>query len=207
MPAGRLTRVPRPVTLTLRPHRIRIVVPAVALAALTALGACSTQSPTQTTVPYIQADGVPANLGAVEARDLLVLSQSKGAMGVLSGSVINTGTETVTVTFLTRADSEAGSASGASIELGPRQQERIDGVQFAAIADPPGAMTDLVMKTGAGQKYVSVPVLLPDGYYSTMTGTPMPTTATGTSVPTVTLPVETTGTAATEQPSTTATGG
>lgn len=185
--------MPRPVTLTLRS---RPALTGAAVVALAVLGACTTQSPVQTNVPYLPADGVPAALGAVQARDLLVVAQAKGSTGVLSGSIVNTGDDTLSITFLTRADSEAGKLDGPTVELGPRQQNRIRGVQFPEVPVAPGALTEIVLKSTAGQTYVSVPVLLPDGYYATITATPM-STATPTTSTTVGLPVETTGTAAT----------
>ncbi|MDQ2781812.1 hypothetical protein [Lapillicoccus sp.] len=190
--------MPRPVTLTLRS---RPALTAAAVLALAVLGACSTQSPVQTDAPYLPADGVPAALGAVQARNLVVVAQSKGATGVLSGFIVNTGDDTLSVTFLTRADSEAGKLDGPTVELGPRQQDRIRGVQFAEVPVAPGALTEIVLKSSAGQTYVTVPVLLPDGYYATITATPM-STATPTTSTTVGPAVETTGTAATAAPTT-----
>lgn len=177
-------------------------------AALT-LGACSTQSPMQTQGPYLPADGVPASLGAVQARDLLVVAPSKGATGVLSGSVVNTGSEPVSLTFLSRAESEAGSGAGTTVKLGAGQQQRITGVQLAGLPAAPGDMTDIVLKSSAGEQYVSVPVLLPEGYYSTVTATSAqsvspPTSATTSSDPaaSVTLPVVTETTAGPTTPAT-----
>lgn len=161
------------------------------------LAACSTQSPTQTQVPYQPADGVAASSGPVQARDLVVLSQSKGAMGRLSGSLINDSTEPVVVTFMTREQSEAGATAGATVSLKGREQRRIETVQFASIAEGPGSLTSIVMSTPTGGKtLVSVPVLLPEGYYSTMTATPMTTSA--TSVPTSASTPGTAGTASTQ---------
>jgi hypothetical protein len=170
------------VTLTL--HLRRRGRPALAAvlagAAAVAVTSCSTQSPPQTQLPYIPADGVPANIGPVQARDLLVVAPSKGAAGVLSGSVVNTSSAPVTVTFLTVAESQSGTASGPSIQLGASQQQRITGVQFASVQDPPGGLTGIVLKTAAGLVNVNVPVLLPNGPYATITSTQAPTTATST---------------------------
>lgn len=177
----------RPVTLTLRlplsrrPLVARGVAVAVTAASGAVLAACSTQSPTQTQEPYLPADGIPASIGAVQARDLLVVAQSKGATGVLSGSIINTGAQPVSVTFLTVADSQGSATGGTTIQLAAGQQQRITGVQFPNLQASPGALTGIVLKTTAGLKNVDVPVLLPDGPYSSLTATAGPSTATSTS--------------------------
>ncbi|MEO7235093.1 MAG: hypothetical protein ABIW80_06930 [Lapillicoccus sp.] len=166
----------RPVTLTLHPRRI--VVAAGTLLAGAALAACASFSPTQTNVPYLQSDGVPANVGPIEARNLLVVAQSTGATGVLSGSIINSGSSPASVTFLTVADSQGSSANGTTLQLGPHQQQVITGVQFTDLKASPGALTGIVLKTTAGLLNVQVPVLLPTGIYSTITATAGPSTAT-----------------------------
>ncbi len=136
------------------------------------LGGCSTQSPLQSAVPYQPADGVAARSGPVEGRDLLVIASQKDGTGVVSGSLINTGTDAVTVSLLTRADAEAGTAaaSGATVTLRSREQKRLE-IPLAKIANAPGAMTDIVIQTSAGQTLVSVPVLPPAGPYATLTAT------------------------------------
>lgn len=157
----------RPATLTLR-VRPTLAVAGVLTAAL--LGACSTQSPLQTTVPYQPADGIAASSGVVEARDLLVVSDKKDAPGVLSGSIINTSAEPVTVSFMDQETAASG-GKGTAIKLKAREQMRIETVQFASVPKAPGDMTSIVMQTTAGQTMVSVPVLLPDGPYATVTPT------------------------------------
>jgi len=189
--------VNRPVIPTLR---TRPLLAAAGVLALVALGACSTQSPLQTTVPYQPADGVAASNGAVQARDLLVVSSRKDGPGLLSGSVINTGSEPVTVSFLTRADSEAGTGKGTSVQLKGREQKRLEAVQLDKVPDAPGALTAIIISTGAGQSLVNVPVLLPQGPYATLTPTTVATTA-ATLTPTT---VATTA-PATSAPATTAT--
>lgn len=186
----------RPVIPTLR---TRPLLAAAGVLALVALGACSTQSPLQTTVPYQPADGVAASNGAVQARDLLVVSSRKDGPGLLSGSVINTGSEPVTVSFLTRADSEAGTGKGTSVQLKGREQKRLEAVQLDKVPDAPGALTAIIISTGAGQSLVNVPVLLPQGPYATLTPTTVATTATtattapATSAPTTTATATATG--------------
>lgn len=192
----------RPATLTLRLPRRRSRAAASLAAALIAvtsgavLGACSTQSPSQTQVPYLPSDGIPATIGAVEARNLLVIAASKGATGVLSGSLINTSAQPVSITFTTVADAQAGGTGGSTVQLAAGRQQQISGVQFPDLQASPGAMTVIVLKTTAGQQNVDVPVLLPDGVYSTVTATAGPTTATTTTAASAAATAANTDTAA-----------
>ena len=206
----------RPVTITLRvrPLESRLGRPgrrsAAALAAVL-VGAsapqapCTTQSPAQTTVAYQPADGIDVNLGAVQARGLVLVSTAKGAAGVLVGSLINSGSDPVTVTFLTAQQAQSSSSNGPSMELKANEQSPISDIQFDAVPAAPGDLTNIVLQTKAGQVFANVPILLPDGYYSTVTATAVPTTATtsattgatGTSTATVTATVTATATTST----------
>jgi hypothetical protein len=185
---------------------------AVGVGTALALGACSTQSPAQTTVEYQPADGIDVNLGAVQARGLVLVSAAKGAAGVLIGSLINSGSDPVTVLFLTPEQVQGGPATtgGPSMELKPNSQTPISGVQIGNVPVAPGDLTNIVLQTKAGQVFANVPVLLPDGYYSSSTPTAVPTTASATTAPaTVTTTVTATSeaTTATTSASPTTTGG
>ncbi|MEO3936643.1 hypothetical protein V3N99_07760 [Dermatophilaceae bacterium Soc4.6] len=166
----RLGRASRAVTVT------------VAAAGLALVAGCTATSPSQTLVPYQPADGVALDVGTVKARDLLIVASAKGATGVLSGSVINTGTENVTVRFAGAAAAGAAAAEPAlpttttTITLRPRQQLRISTVEIPSVAAAPGALTPLSMTTSDGTAVASVPVLLPTEYYSTLTPTTPPST-------------------------------
>lgn len=159
---------------------------AVGVGTALALGACSTQSPAQTTVEYQPADGIDVDLGAVQARGLVLVSAAKGAAGVLVGSLINTGKDPLTVLFLTPEQVQGGPATtgGPSMELKPSSQTPISGVQIGNVPVAPGDLTNIVLQTTAGQVFANVPVLLPDGYYSSSTPTAVPTTATATTAAT-----------------------
>jgi hypothetical protein len=214
--------VPRPATITLRVspvtsrlrhpgRRITAVLTATALGA-TVLAACSYQSQAQTNVPYQPADGINVNLGAVDARGLVLVSAAKGAAGVMVGSLINSAADPVTVSFLTPDQAQANATGGPSVDVKGYSQTQITGVQLASVPASPGDLTTVVLHTSkAGQVFANVPVLLPDGYYSTLTATPVATTATsaatagGTATATATATVTTTvtGSATTTAPTTT----
>lgn len=213
--------MPRPVTLTLRlggltspsagprAKPLTAILTVTAAGALLGLAACSTQSPMQTQGPYQPADGVAASLGTVQVRDLVIVAASKGATGVLSGSLINTGPNPVSVTFLGRDQAEAGSDPGTTVQLNAGQQQRITGVQLTGVPAAPGDLTDIVLRSSAGEQYVSVPVLLPEFYYSTVTPTSPQSVSTPTSATTssdaaasITLPVVTETTTTSTTPAT-----
>jgi hypothetical protein len=212
--------VPRPATITLRvspvtsrlrrPGRRTAAVLAAAALGATVLAACSTQSQAQTNVPYQPADGINLNLGAIDARGLLVVSAAKDAAGVMVGSLINSGPDPVTVTFLTVEQAQSNATDGPSMDVKAYSQTPISGVQLASVPAAPGDLTTVVLQSSkAGQLFANVPVLLPDGYYSTLTATAPPTTATTTattaSAATATVTTTVTGSATTTAPTTTTT--
>ena len=214
--------MPRPVTITLRvspvtsrlrrPGRRTAAVLAAAALGATVLAACSTQSQAQTNVPYQPADGINLNLGAIDARGLLVVSAAKDAAGVMVGSLINSGPDPVTVTFLTVEQAQSNATDGPSMDVKAYSQTPISGVQLASVPAAPGDLTTVVLQSSkAGQLFANVPVLLPDGYYSTLTATAPPTTATTTattaSAATATVTTTVTGSATTTAPTTTTTTG
>jgi hypothetical protein len=85
-------------------------------------------------------------------------------------------------------------------------QTPITGVQLASVPAAPGALTTVVLQTTkAGQVFANVPVLLPDGYYSSATATAVPTTATSTATAGATVTTTVTGSATTTAPTTTST--
>jgi len=126
-------------------------------------------------------DTEPAcDIGDVQARGLVLVSAAKGAAGVIVGSLINSGGDPVTVTFLTAEQAQSSSSNGPSMQLKGNQQVPISGIQINAVAAAPGDLTNIVLQTKAGQVFANVPILLPDGYYSHATATAVPTTATAT---------------------------
>ena len=82
------------------------------------------------------------------------------------------------------------------MQLKGREQKRLETVQFDKVPDPPGALTAIIISTGAGQSLVNVPVLLPQGPYATLTPTAVATPGTGTATaPTKTATATTAATA------------
>lgn len=134
-------------------------------------------SPIQTTVPYQAANGVSVDLGAVQIRDLVVVSRAKGEAGTLSGMVVNTSAKPVTISFA------AGAAGDSVLAQAPAdKQARLSGVvgttpiTLPSVDAAPGDIVTLTISTPAGgTSEVSVPVLPPDGIYASITPAPLVT--------------------------------
>jgi len=151
-----------------------------AVLAVLALSGCQVMSPIQTTVPYQSADGVAVDLGDVQIRDLVVVADAKGAAGALSGLVVNQSNGPVTVTFT--AGPSADASVRAIIPAGaPTRLSGVDGatpVMIPSVPAAPGDMVNVIISTpDAGAPVVSVPVLLPTGYYASITPAPIQTSA------------------------------
>ena len=91
-----LTPARRPST-----RRVVDVLAGVALAVVTT--GCQVNSPVQTDAPYVPADGVPADVGDLAVRDLVLVGDGTGT-AVVSGSAINLGDEAMTVQIAPQPD-------------------------------------------------------------------------------------------------------
>ncbi len=155
-----------------RPSPLRRLAPVAALGAALALSACQTQSPIQTDVTYSAPDGVAVDLGAVQLRDLVVISSGKDQPGVLSAAVSNTGADTQRIAFaLPQTQPVYAEAAGYS-------QARLSGdsqVTLPSVPVSPGDVIKLTVQSPhAATAVVTVPVLPPVGYYATLAPTSTP---------------------------------
>lgn len=154
---------------------------AVAGAAL-ALSACQTQSPIQTDVQYVAADGVPVKLGVVQLRDLVVISGGKDKAGVLSASVSNTSGEAQRIAFALPQGQPVYAEAPAHSEgrLSDATQ-----VQLPAVPASAGDVVTLTVQSpSAPAVVVVVPVLSASGYYASLAPTNPPATETPTATAT-----------------------
>ncbi len=145
-----------------------------AVAGLTA--GCMVFSPVQTTVAYDPADGSATNVGDIALRDLSLVGG--GGQAVISGSAINEGDARITVEVAQQASD--GSVAGSSkVDLAPREQVDLAtrNLVLPNVAAKPGAVATLrITATPGGTTVITVPVLAAEGYLSTVTPTPAPTT-------------------------------
>lgn len=154
-----------------------MAVAASTLALVAGLGACQMASPITTDMSYDAADGVSVDLEDVVIRDLLVVSEGNGASGVVSGLVVNKGTEEVTLTLQAEDEAltpEVTVAPGTSVRLDgtdPLTGEAGEPVTVPALQGGAGSSLTLRFATSAGAADSAlVPVLSPTGPYSDMVG-------------------------------------
>jgi hypothetical protein len=156
------------------------------IAVATLASGCMVFSPVQTDVPYEPADGISAEVGDLAIRDLLLVGGG-GQAAVVSGAVINLGTEPIRVQVVPQE--QAGPGGGSEIQVGPREQINLaeESLQFEALAAKPGTIVPVaVTAQPGGTTIVDVPVLAATGPYATVTAAPAAatTTATPTTTPT-----------------------
>lgn len=179
---------------------VRVLLTVGALGAGLALSGCQTQSPIQTDVSYVAADGVPVDLGAVQLRDLVVIATAKGEPGVLSASVSNTSGTAERIAFA------APDSQPVYAEAPAYSQERLSGSTQVQLPDLPVSPGDVITLTvqaaSAPAAVVVVPVVAASGAYATLKPTAPPTTAAPTASPTESPTTEATPT---ESPSATTT--
>jgi hypothetical protein len=177
-------------------RRVSALAAGIALAAVTA--GCQVNSPVQTDVPYVPADGMPADIGQLAVRDLLLVGDGSG-VAVVSGSAINLGSQPMTVQFTAGDATQGASTSGAAqVQLSPRQQLDLasKGLELSGVSGKPGTLVPVTITSSTGgTTMVQVPVMPPAGEYATLTPAPVATpteTATPTSTETPTeTPTET----------------
>ena len=192
-----LAQTAAPAAPAARSRRTIAVLGGVAVAALAS--GCMVFNPVQTDVPYEPADGVSAEVGDLAVRDLLLVGGG-GQAAVVSGGVINLGTEPIRVQVVPQE--QAGPGGGSEIQVGPREQVNLaeQGLQFEALAAEPGTIVPVaVTAQPGGTTIVDVPVLAATGPYATMTAAPAATTTTATATESATeSPTETPTETATE---------
>jgi hypothetical protein len=161
---------------------MRILLPVALAGAALALSACQTQSPIQTDVTYVPADGVPVDLGPVQVRDLVVISGGKDKPGVLSASVSNNSSQPQRIAFALPQAQPVFAEAPAHSE---RRLSDATQVQLPAVPVNAGDVVTLsVQSQTAPAVLVVVPVLAPNGYYATLAPTAAPVTSTPTTTAT-----------------------
>ncbi|GGK76971.1 hypothetical protein GCM10011509_26980 [Ornithinimicrobium pekingense] len=136
-----------------------------------ALSGCQVTNPTTTMLRYAPADGVELDGDALDVRDLFLVSQGGGAPAVVSGSLVNSGTEPLTVTV-----SVAGEELSPQVTVEPGSYVRLDGVQpdgtegermvVPALDSPAGQSVEVrISASGEDTLATNAPVLLPRGPY------------------------------------------
>ena len=158
-----------------RPRRLALA--ALAVTATFTLSGCQITSPITTDLDYDPADGLSVDTEFVEGLDLVVVSPGEGAPGVLSGYIVNSGPEPITVEFALEVDGERQPLQP-ELEIQPGDSARTDGrtLQETEITDPvtidsvpviAGSLVTLRMTTSAeGAVSKRIPVFPPDGVFA-----------------------------------------
>ncbi len=110
----------------------------------------------------------------MEVLDLVIISEGDGAPGVVSGYVVNTSGEPLTVNVALETEGERTDLTP-PVEVDPSQGMRMDGktddgefvdpVTAEAVPGVPGGLVTLRLSTGRSAVSARVPVLPPDGLY------------------------------------------
>lgn len=165
-----------------RPRRtIAVAVLAVALPLVGGLAGCSATNPIQTQRPYSPADGVRATLGPLETTNLLVAGTAKGHAAALSGGLVNTGADALTVSVAVSGETSTFTVPGHGSVLIGTGSDSGRTMPIQSLDAEPGALTTVTLKVpSAGSAAVQVPVVdaaLPQ-YRSVL---PSPSAASGSS--------------------------
>ncbi|MGB3256370.1 MAG: hypothetical protein WBG89_00430 [Ornithinimicrobium sp.] len=144
------------------------------LATAFGVSSCQVASPITTDMQYDPADGVSVETEDMDVLDLVIISEGEGAPGVVSGYVVNTSDEPLTVNVALEAEGERADLAPA-VEVNPSRGVRMDGrTDDGAFVDPvladavpgfPGGLVTLRFSTGQSAVSARVPVLPPDGVY------------------------------------------
>ena len=153
-----------------------------------ALTGCSVLSPAITATPYAAADGVEGSLtnaadgSTIDLRNMLIVTGEKGGPGNLVGTLANSGSKPVQVKIgLTPASADAQLVTStvtvpanSAVQLGDPEES----AGAVVLVDVPaaGRMAGLTVSTdGGGVDNLTVPVMLAQDYYATLTPAPVTT--------------------------------
>ncbi len=153
----------------------RLVASGTALVSAVALGGCQILSPVETTGDDVH--GFHLSAGDLRVLDLLVISQGRGAPGIVTGYAVNEGTEPLTVQVAVEIDGQF-LPLGRSVELLPDTGVRLDGKdagldggpEIAPLVVPvvpvfPGALITLRVSTSDQASSIRVAVMPPEAPY------------------------------------------
>ncbi len=159
--------------------------------ALTTMTGCGYINPQQTSEQYVASDGVSADLGPLQLRNIMIISAGENQPGRLLGAVYNSSSQDVKLTV----NGAEGSQTQVPVKANSYTllNDSTDEAILSTTGDIPGSLVDVkVSEDGTDvTKSVSVPVLdaslpeykdyLPAGSEPTGSATPSPSpSATGT---------------------------
>lgn len=116
------------------------------------LSGCSTANPDESW--HAIANGVDGDVGGVEVRSLLIVSEDANQPGRLLGTLFNTSTESMDVVFSDQDDS-------VTVRVEPQGEVGFDTnpLLLSSVSDIPGSRVPISVTVGAEKEEFSTPVL------------------------------------------------
>lgn len=157
-----------------RAQRLSLIA-AIGIGAMAFTG-CSAINQQSTTMQVTLSDGVNLNMGQLEMRNVLIISEAAGAPGNIVGTFYNSSDSDITLTL----NGSQGAQADVTVAPGTPTVLSVDSarVELDPVSEAPGAVEKLKLSTSAGEsKELTVPVL--DGTlaeYKQMVPTAAPTT-------------------------------
>lgn len=190
--------------------KLAMAAAAISIGLLSVTG-CGYINPQQTNEQYSPSDGVRADLGPLQLRNMLIVSKDANKPGRVIGAVFNTSSNDATLTI-----SGAG-GSQATIPVKAKSQtylnENSEPVILSTSGGAPGSMVPVTVKTGSESRTVQFPVQDAslkeyEKYLPTVSASPSPSVSGSASPSTSATPGTnaTPGSSATPTPSASATG-
>lgn len=187
---------------TQRARRLSLIA-AIGIGAMAFTG-CSAINPQSTTLIYSASDGVRFDLGRMELRNVLIISEGAGQPGRVTGAFYNQSSSDITLTF--------SGAEGSQTEITVKPGIPVilnsdnDAALLSTVEQPPGAVETLELRiSGAESETASLQVPILDGTleeYKDLVPTTAPSTG-ATDLPSVMpteLPLEAPSAVPTEMP-------
>ena len=137
-----------------------VAVLAVALPFVGGIAGCSATNPIQTERPYSPSDGVRASLGPLQTTNLLVVGTAKGSAAAVSGGLVNTGADPLTVSVSVSGESTTFTVPGNGSVLIGTGSGTGRTMAISSLDVDPGSLTTVTLKVpSAGSSTVQVPVV------------------------------------------------
>ncbi|MDJ0318039.1 MULTISPECIES: hypothetical protein [Arthrobacter] len=161
---------------TKRAQRLSLIA-AIGVGAMTFTG-CSAINQQSTTLVYSASDGVRLDMGQLELRNVLIISDAAGAPGRVIGTFYNQSDSDITLTF----NGAAGAQTEISVKPGTPLvlNDKADKAILSTVAQRPGSLETLELsQSGAGSESATLKVPVLDGTlaeYKNLVPTPEATT-------------------------------
>ncbi|MFJ4171196.1 hypothetical protein ACIPY3_16965 [Paenarthrobacter sp. NPDC089714] len=174
---------------TVQRGKLAMAAAAIGVGVLSVTG-CGFVNAQQTSHQYSASDGVRADLGKLQLRNILIVATGENQPGRVIGAVFNQGTSDATLTI----SGANGSQTEIPVKAGSETylNDQADAAILSSAGTQPGGLTPVTIRSGSDSSTVNVPVVdgtLPEyqKYLPTPSGSASPSgSATSTATPTAT---------------------